>query len=51
MTQKKDDKPDLHLLDAGEMVKIEDIVAMYTSMTGRDPSPEEIEEARKILES
>jgi hypothetical protein len=31
-------------------VTVEDVVALYRSLTGRDPSPEEVEEAKKSLE-
>jgi hypothetical protein len=41
------DKPKLAIVKG---VTVEDIVAMYTALTGKQPSPEEVEEARRDLE-
>ncbi len=43
-----DPKPELTLL-AGDLYDVDAIVAFYTKLTGRTPTPEEIEEVRVEL--
>jgi hypothetical protein len=42
-------KPELHLLDAGDSLSVDDLATMYKSLTGRDMTPEELAEAESIL--
>jgi len=39
------DKPTLHLLHPDE-VTLDNIIQMFRKLTGREPTPEEVEEAR-----
>jgi hypothetical protein len=43
------DKPSLTLL-MGEKIDAEAIRRLFVKLTGREPTPEEMEEARKVLE-
>ena len=41
----KNDKPTLHLLHSNE-ITFENIMEMFRKLTGREPTAEEVEEAR-----
>ena len=43
------DKPELHLLRPNE-ITFENVMEMFRRLTGRDPTPEEVEEARREWE-
>ena len=43
----KSREPVLHLIDAGIDMTFEDLIGLFRSLTGRDPSPEELEEVKK----
>jgi hypothetical protein len=40
------EKPTLHLLDAGDDLTVEDLVDFYRALTGKEPTPEELQEAQ-----
>jgi hypothetical protein len=48
--QIKEGKPERHLLDAKEAT-FGDVIDLFRKLTGREPTPEEIEEARREWES
>ncbi len=43
------DNPKLGLIRGGKAPSLEDCVAMYRHLTGREPTPQELEEAKKQL--
>ena len=43
-------KPSFHLLDARGDVDLGELVTLFESLTGRKPTPAEIDAARKALE-
>jgi hypothetical protein len=43
------ERPNLNLMRGGEDLTVEDVVEFYQAITGRTPTPEEIEKAWKIL--
>ena len=43
-------QPTLHLLHASKTRSLEHLLNFYRKLTGRDPTPEEIEEAKRKLE-
>src|SRR5262245_50082775 len=44
-------KIELHLLDVPDGIpNLEEITGLFRALTGREPTPEETEEARKVLE-
>ena len=52
MTKHRDpEQPALHLLDAGDEMTFEDIVALFRALTGRDPTPQELEDLKKEMDS
>lgn len=44
------EKPELHLADAKQMT-LDDVLNLFRRVTGREPTPEEIEDARREWES
>ena len=42
--------PTLHLLPAWEQAKLEDYILLFRSLKGREPTPEEIQEAKEEME-
>jgi hypothetical protein len=48
--QQRNDKPTLHLLHPQE-ITFENIMEMFRKLTGREPTPEEVEEARAEWEA
>ena len=52
MTKHRDPAhPILHLLDAGEEMTFEDIVALFRALTKREPTPQELEDLKKEMNS
>jgi hypothetical protein len=43
-------QPTLHLLPGSKALSLEHLLTFYKKLTGRDPTPEEIEEAKRKLE-
>ena len=50
LTKAKNDKPELVFLE-GDGITFEDITDMFRRLMGREPTPEEIEEARREWEA
>jgi hypothetical protein len=46
----KPDKPELHLLHPDE-ITFESIMQMFRDLVGREPTPQELEEARREWDS
>ena len=44
------DQPELHLLPGELAFDLDALVAFYTEVTGRAPTPEELAEARALIE-
>src|SRR6185312_4114145 len=42
------EKPTLRLI-RGDSITVESLMKMYTALTGKEPTPEEVEECRQIL--
>ena len=52
MTKHQDpERPALHLLDARDEVTFEGIVALFRALTGRDATPQELEDLKKEMDS
>ena len=49
MPDETEQKPSLTLI-LGDTIDAEAIARLFRKLTGREPTPEEMEEARKILE-
>lgn len=43
-------KPTLHLMHGSKVLSLEHLLSFYNKLTGRDPTAEEIEEVKRILE-
>ena len=43
-------QPTLHLMHGSKALSLEHILRLYKKLTGRDPTPEEIEEVKRKLE-
>lgn len=51
MTKKKAaKKPELHLISGKAAGELDDLLDLFRALTGREPTPEDIEESRAILE-
>ena len=43
-------KPTLHLMQGKKTLTLEHITALYKKLTGRDPTPEDLEKSKRLLE-
>jgi hypothetical protein len=46
--RESNDKPELHLLRGGDDLTFADILALFGALTGREPTEDEVVEARKV---
>ncbi len=44
------DKPSLSLIEGKDALDLSSLMELYTSLTGKEPTPEELEEARIMLD-
>jgi hypothetical protein len=44
------EQPERHFIDAKQMT-LDDVLALFTKLTGRPPTPEEVDKARRVWES
>jgi hypothetical protein len=45
-----DKQPTLHLMHGSKTLSLEHLLSFYKKLTGRDPTPEQIDEAKRMLE-
>jgi hypothetical protein len=43
-------QPTLHLMPGSKTLSLDHLLGFYKKLTGRDPTPDEIEEAKRKLE-
>jgi hypothetical protein len=50
MTMDDKQQPTLHLMQGKKALSLEHITALYKKLTGREPTPEDLERSKRLLE-